>query len=188
MEIVCFGDSNTWGYDPRGFFGGHYDRPWPDILADKLRCNVKNLGENGREIPGKTVLFSNDADLVIIMLGTNDLLQGLPAEAVCRRMGRFLESVNRDKILLIAPPSMKRGEWVQDQNLIEESKTLATCYQRLAKRLGIRFSDAGDWNVSLAFDGVHFTEDGHKAFAEGLIDYLKKNSFRDIITDAPDFL
>ena len=24
MQIVCFGDSNTYGYDPRGFFGDRY--------------------------------------------------------------------------------------------------------------------------------------------------------------------
>ncbi|HIT31090.1 MAG TPA: lipase, partial [Candidatus Scatomorpha stercoravium] len=35
MKAVCFGDSNTWGYDPRSYFGGRYgeaDR-WPEILA-----------------------------------------------------------------------------------------------------------------------------------------------------------
>ena len=34
------------------------------------------------------------------------------------------------------------------------------------------FVDAGQWNVSLAFDGVHFTEAGHCAFAEELWQYL----------------
>ena len=35
MDIICFGDSNTYGYDPRGYFGGRYDADcrWVDILA-----------------------------------------------------------------------------------------------------------------------------------------------------------
>ena len=37
--------------------------------------------------------------------------------------------------------------------------------------LGIRFADAGD--IPLAYDGVHFTELGHKAFAAGLWEDLK---------------
>ena len=32
----------------------------------------------------------------------------------------------------------------------------------------VRFADAGLRGVALAYDGVHFTEQGHKAFAEGL--------------------
>ena len=28
MKILCFGDSNTYGYDPRGYFGGRYDHPY----------------------------------------------------------------------------------------------------------------------------------------------------------------
>ncbi len=38
MRILCFGDSNTYGYDPRGYFGGRYDAGdrWVDLLAEKL--------------------------------------------------------------------------------------------------------------------------------------------------------
>ena len=39
--------------------------------------------------------------------------------------------------------------------------------------MGIRFADAGTWNISLAYDGVHFTAQGHKAFAAGLLEELK---------------
>ena len=43
----------------------------------------------------------------------------------------------------------------------------------LAARLGTAFADAGAWQVSLAFDGVHFTEAGHHAFAAGLADVVR---------------
>ena len=176
MKIICFGDSNTWGYDPRGYFGGRYDHPWPELLAEKLRCTVINWGENGREIPASAVDLSADADLLIIMLGTNDLLQFWTPEAACKKMDHFLTSLTLDqkKILLIAPPPMKFGQWVQDQELIDDSITLAKAYQALSERLGIRFADAGKWNIPLAYDGVHMTQEGHRAFAEGVIEYLHK--------------
>lgn len=176
MKIICFGDSNTFGYDPRGFLGGQYDHPWPELLAGKLGCTVLNWGENGREIPAGTVEFPSDADLLIIMLGTNDLLQGASLETVSNRMERFLQSPDRKKILLIAPPPMKLGTWVPNQKLIGDSITLADYYNTLAKRLGIPFADAGKWNVPLAYDGVHLTEEGHRAFAEGLFHYVKENT------------
>lgn len=172
MHVICFGDSNTWGYDPRGYFGGRYDEPWPELLPWKVR----NLGENGREIPRYPVNFPEDADLLIVMLGTNDLLRGNSPETVEKRMEAFLTGLKTEsgKLLLIAPPPMKPGAWVSDPKLIGSSLELANRYQALAARLDIGFADAGDWNIPLAFDGVHFTQEGHRAFAAGLLDHINK--------------
>jgi len=176
MKVICYGDSNTFGYDPRECWGGKYDQPWPEILAAKTGWYVVNEGVNGREIPKTPVSFPEDTDLLIIMLGTNDLLQLWSPEAACEKMERFLESLalDRKKILLIAPPPMKFGEWVLDQELIDDSIALAKYCKPLAKRLGILFADAGKWNVPLTYDGVHLTEEGHRAFADGLFTYLNK--------------
>lgn len=176
MHILCFGDSNTYGYDPRGYFGGCYSLPWPQFLAEKTKWHVQNLGENGREIPRFPVVFPDNTDLLIIMLGTNDLLQGNSVEMVTKRMEAFLENISteRSKILLLAPPAMKLGAWVNTQSLVEASKELTQAYQCLSQRLGIRFANADDWNIPLSFDGVHFTEEGHKAFGLALMNYLNK--------------
>ena len=69
---------------------------------------------------------------------------------------------------------MKRGEWITEENLIAESVKLAEAYQALSQRLGIAFVNAGQWNVELTFDGVHFTEARHCAVAEGLYAYMTK--------------
>ena len=177
MNIICFGDSNTYGYDPRGYFGGRYDADcrWVDILAAETGWTVSNLGQNGREIPSSAPSFPTDTDLLIVMLGTNDLLQGRNPEQAIERLERFLTSISLDqsKILLIAPPSVTLGAWVPSAKLIDDSRTFARLCQALAERMGIRFADAGKWNISLAYDGVHFTEQGHKAFAAGILEELK---------------
>ena len=173
MKIICFGDSNTYGYDPPGYFGGHYDADcrWVDILATETGWDIYNMGQNGREIPSAVPAFSDDTDLLIVMLGTHDLLQGRSPEQAAERLERFLVgiSLDRSKILLIAPPPMAMGEWVPSPH----SRTFAQLCQALAERLGIRFTDAGKWDIPLAYDGVHFTEQGHKAFAAGLLEELK---------------
>ena len=176
MKVLCFGDSNTFGYDPRGFFGGLYDEPWPQILAERSGWNVKNYGENGREIPRGHVSLPKDIDLHIIMLGTNDILQGNSVETVANRMESFLQCIHqkKTKLLLIAPPPVKLGAWVSSQEVVEASKELSHVYQNLSQRLGIRFVNTDDWNIPLAFDGVHFTEEGHKVFALALNHYLNK--------------
>ena len=71
--------------------------------------------------------FPADTDLLIVMLGTNDLLQGRSPEQAAARLERFLSgiSLDRSKILVIAPPPVKRGAWVPDQQLIDDSRTFA---------------------------------------------------------------
>lgn len=93
--IVCLGDSNTWGYDPRGFGGGR----WPDCVRWTARLNARpewiiyNLGENGRAIPHtpfelRTLCGQLAAlrpfDGLCVMLGSNDLLLGVPPAAAAR--------------------------------------------------------------------------------------------------------
>ena len=177
MTVICFGDSNTYGYDPRGYFGGRYDADsrWVDILATETGWIISNIGQNGREIPSAAPAFPADTDLLIIMLGTNDLLQGQSPEQAAERLARFLSSVSMDrkKILLIAPPPVALGAWVPSQHLIDDSHAFAQLCQALAEQIGIRFADAGKWDIPLAYDGVHFTEQGHRAFAAGLLEELK---------------
>ena len=59
MNVTCFGDSNTYGYDPRSWLGDRYDpqNRWVDILAGKTGWNISNRGQNGREIPRQPVSF-----------------------------------------------------------------------------------------------------------------------------------
>ena len=177
MNIICFGDSNTYGYDPRGYFGGRYDADsrWVDILARETGWTVCNMGQNGREIPSAAPAFLDDTNLLIVMLGTNDLLRGRSPEQATERLERFLSgiSLDRSKILLIAPPPVTLGAWVPSQLLIDESHAFARLCQTLAEQMGIHFADAGKWDIPLAYDGVHFTEQGHRAFAAGLLEELK---------------
>ena len=186
MKILCFGDSNTYGYDPRSYFGGQYPAQcrWVDLLADRLNCTAINAGENGREIPSRDAELNrftrllgsyHPVDLLIVMLGTNDLLQGHTAPTVAERMNRFLEQIGleRSKILLIAPPPMKLGAWVLEKSLVDRSRELSYHYRILSERLGVRYADVLSWDIPLAFDGVHMTEAGHIAFAEHLLSHLK---------------
>ena len=177
MNVICFGDSNTYGYDPRSYLGGRYDpnSRWVDILVEETGWTARNMGQNGWEIPSMSPNFPADTDLLIVMLGINDLLQGRSPKQATERLERFLSgiSLDRSKILVIAPPPVKRGAWVPGQQLIDDSHTFAQLCQTLAEQLGIRFADAGKWDIPLAYDGVHFTEQGHRAFAAGLLEELK---------------
>ncbi len=180
-RILCLGDSNTYGYDPRDTLGGRYPREvrWTGRLGS-AGLTVFNRGMNGCTVPtkerysafGELVSSLLPLDDVIILLGTNDVLQGRSAAETAERMARFLDSVSAyaggAKLLLLAPPPLTFGDWVQSADVIAESEKLGPYYERIARERRILYADAGQWGIGLAFDGVHFTPEGHAAFFKGL--------------------
>ena len=174
MRLVCFGDSNTYGYDPRSFLGGRYPKEhiWTHLLAELSGLEVVNLGQNGREIPAGAGSLSGllrQDDLLIVMLGSNDLLchSHFTAGDVTARMEEFLNALPPCRVLLVAPPPMKQGAWVTEERLLRESAALAGTYKALARRLRIGFADAGQWSLELTSDGVHCAVAGHRTVAGG---------------------
>ena len=178
-QIVCIGDSNTWGYDPRGFGGGRYPAAvrWTAQLDSLPEWVIHNLGENGREIPhsafalrllGQQLEALAPLDGMCLMLGSNDLLCGAAPAAAAARMEELLDRLGAygAPLLLIAPPRFCSGTWVAEEGLLGASAQLARLYRTLAQDKAIAFADAGAWDIPLAFDGVHFTEEGHRRFAE----------------------
>ena len=178
-QIVCIGDSNTWGYDPRGFGGGRYPAAmrWTARLNSQSGWVIHNLGENGREIPHSAFalrLLEQQLDALApfdgmsVMLGSNDLLCGASPAAAAARMEDLLDRLGAygAPLLLIAPPRFCPGTWVTEEGLIDASARLAGLYRTLAQDRAVAFADAGEWGIPLAFDGVHFTEEGHVKFAE----------------------
>lgn len=177
MKIMCYGDSNTYGYDPRSFIADRYepDSRWTCILSERFGWSVINAGLNGRQVPGQALSVPPDVDLLAVMLGTNDLLQGQNAVQCAAKMQCFLRGlrVPKERILLIAPPLLRLGYWVPDTELIKESVRLAEAFRQLAEEEGVLFLDSGEWDIPVCYDGVHFTEDGHRVFAKKLGSFLE---------------
>jgi len=180
MHIFCLGDSNTYGYDPRSFFGERYsaDVRWTGCFARLNACHVLEHGQNGRAVPHRPeetaallkILLNSEFDFLLIMLGTNDILQGNKAKEAAKRMSLFISNLDgiKDKTILIAPPHLCPGEWTADVNVINESYELGKEYARIAHEKKLKFIDASGWDIELCYDGVHYTSRGHARFANML--------------------
>lgn len=182
MKILCIGDSNTYGYDPRSYLGSRYPAEvrWTDRLDG---WDVINCGVNGMTVPRHPsrylgLIRINEPDLVLVMLGTNDLFSGSSAGQIADRMEAFLEPVIDigKPVLLVSPPILHYGEWVLDDELVEESEKLGEEYRELAGRKNCLFADAGKWDIGMTFDGVHFSPEGHAVFAQKLGEILREFS------------
>lgn len=198
-SLLFFGDSNTYGYDPRGYFADRYPKNvrWADRLAAELKeeWNIISDGMNGRTIPSASysrqyvlsLLQGNNGDpgidLFAVMLGTNDLFSSYPefsADEAAEKMESFLnflsENVPEIRILLIAPPAV--GSNVsgipEEQLLHRESLRLGQLYGEIAEQRNLPFINTAEWSIPLAFDNVHLSAEGHRVFAEEMKQALRK--------------
>ena len=176
MKILCYGDSNTYGYDGTDPFGGRLpeDARWPELLGRSLGCECLNCGLNGRRVPRfprsieadlRLLSRAREGDLIIVMLGTNDLLCGAGPEDTAGHMRDFLEKLKEARpgcaLLLTAPPPAV----TDSEDLSPAFCELAGAYSETARELGIYFADTTRWQIPTVGDGVHFSERGHRLFA-----------------------
>ena len=187
MKIICFGDSNTYGWDPREFSTNKYDHQWPELLAAMTGFEVINMGQPGREIYYRDYQFErwldpyinkSNHDLLIIMLGTNDLLNMSYPKAECpaERMRIFIDHIKEKKlsenIIILSPPQIRLYE--NENNT--ELERYAEFLEKLAEEKGLGFSDTSKWGLALAFDGIHLTEDAHQMFADRILEVISRGN------------
>ena len=192
--IICIGDSNTYGFDPCGYFGGRYDEAWPEILTGLTGYMTVNLGENGREIPhglrsietmDALILKELPADYFTILLGGNDIanLPDHSPDTAAVRMEGFLRHLKERfpevKQILITLPEVRVG----NSEIEEAHRALNRKYRALAAEMKVQLIDAESWDIPLAFDGVHYTEEGHRIFAEHMAAALKALIYSDFQYD-----
>lgn len=199
---VCFGDSNTWGYDPAG--GGRFPRfvRWPGVLQELLgdTWHIVEEGLCGRNASCEDPLTPfrgaasyilpcleshAPADLVIIMLGTNDLKTRLclSAQEIASGIERLVKMVlasecgsqgKAPEVLLIAPavlhPDTSFVEFLPDG--YRKSLRLAPLLRHTAASLGIRFLDGSAHAVVDAAEGLHLTRESHRRLAEAAAEII----------------
>jgi lysophospholipase L1-like esterase len=203
-EILCFGDSNTWGYDPStgDRFAG--DVRWTGVLQATLGPGFRVIEEglNGRttvwEDPvegdkvGKRHLLpclesQAPLDLVILMLGTNDTKKrySAPPSDIAAGVGVLLDIISRSTagrqgkaplVLLMCPAPLTALTGFSElfEGGVEKSRALLPLYADLAKARGYAFFDAGTVVKCSNLDGVHFDAPGHHALGTAVAREVKK--------------
>ena len=185
MKIICYGDSNTYGYDGDSAFGGRFPETerWPELLGTMLGCEVYNCGLNGRRVPrfqrsleADLALLNRQGDraLVIVMLGTNDILAEAEAAETAAHMRTFITALTaampESAVLLCAPPAVEAGDGAFERACFE----LADAYAELSDELGLIYVNTLGWQIPTGGDGIHFSARGHRLFAMKLGQTLKE--------------
>ena len=183
-KILLFGDSNTYGYDPRGMLGNRYpyEIVWTNLLKKELKgqYDIIEEGQNGRTLPSiprdveylknLTGMLGED-DTFVIMLGKKDIILTANPRQVAAgdKMNDLLlwakSELSKVKIIVIAPVNIENQSGDMKE-YYEASVKMNEGFEKVCEELGITFWDASKWNVPMAYDGVHIAEEGQKVFVE----------------------
>jgi lysophospholipase L1-like esterase len=198
--VLCYGDSLTWGYSAEGGRHRLEDR-WPSVLEKHLGGDVQVIAEglNGRttafddHLAGAdrngarllpTILTSHaPIDLVIIMLGANDMKPWIHGSPVAAKQGiqRLIDIVRghdypfdwqAPEILIVSPPVLSGTDNAEFREMFaggdKASGRLAPLYAALADEAGCGFFDAGGVAVTTPLDGVHLDAENTRRIGEAL--------------------
>ncbi|MBK8091040.1 MAG: SGNH/GDSL hydrolase family protein [Verrucomicrobiaceae bacterium] len=210
-NILCFGDSNTWGFVPDSILAPYqrrfpHDVRWTGILARELGAGVKIIeeGQNGRTTVhddpfaaarnAKTVLPSilesqKPLDLVILMLGTNDLkaIFAVSPPEIAVGMKIIAQMIlasdaglegRPPALLILCPPiigdtSHLPGVTEKFPLARENSRKLPRLYDAVAKQLGCHFFNTQDIIEPSAADGIHLDAAAHSTLGLALAAKVK---------------
>lgn len=200
--IVCYGDSNTWGFipkaEPPGWTDNRYDHGtrWTGVVQKALGSEYR-IEEEG--LNGRTTIFDDPhdqwrnglayiniclltkmpVDMVILMLGTNDVKEYFNASAflIAQGIGMLIERIQggkygpsgtAPKILLISPPHLGKGiyeTWLANEfgkECLEKDAELSRHYQQISKQFKTFFLDASKIIQVSEYDCVHIDAENHK--------------------------
>lgn len=206
-QILCFGDSNTYGLVPGMQQRYGWGVRWTSIIEETVRkwgCYVIEEG-----LCGRTTMFEdmyrkgrkgtdllpvilethNPIDTVILMLGTNDCKTAYSAtpERIGEGIERLLDQIQiynpGAQILLVSPIALAEGVWEEgydpefDENSVAVSKALPQVYAEIANRRGIDFLAASDYACADDADREHLSVVGHRHLAIAILQKLEAMYF-----------
>ena len=198
--ILCYGDSNTWGANPRK--DERYPRSvrWPYVLQKLLGEGYEIISEGvcGRTLVAhdsgkpwrtgithlKSILESaSPVDLFIVMLGTNDTkeIYGLSPENIAEHLQQTVNLVRGEgikNILILCPPQVvapEDGELEPSARRMPEIlPQLPSLYKQVAVKNNCSYINTGDYIESSRGDGFHLDPEAHLKLAEVIRDKIKE--------------
>ena len=200
-KILCFGDSNTYGYIPKN--GARYDKNtrWTGVLSllshGKFEiiedgCNNRTVfAENptGKIFTGYEILpelLTGDFDAVVLAIGINDtqFLYNLSSIEIASGVEKLINIVKvkspQAKILLVAPSILTddvlNGNFacLFDRTSIEKSRQLPLLYQKIAEKQNIEFLDLNSVAKTSSLDGLHYAPEQHLKIAQAIFTILSE--------------
>ncbi|DAA97143.1 TPA: hypothetical protein CPT80_02855 [Candidatus Gastranaerophilales bacterium HUM_9] len=193
-NVLCFGDSNTFGYIAESGERYSKDVRWTALLGELLGngykifeggCNNRACFVNhqdGEKFIGKEFVKKYSKygiDLIVSAIGTNDLQKFYNPSLEDLEAGfeEYIDVIRTNfntKILVVAPSIIKPSvlnchfNYFFDKESIEKSKHLADIWKKVADKKGCYYIDfRNKVNVS-EIDGLHYDKVSHRVIAEEL--------------------
>lgn len=200
-KVLCFGDSNTYGFVPEKCSRYDENTRWTGVLRSLCGsdfsiieggCNNRTAfvdNPSGVEQTGYKILpeyLKKDCfDIVVLAIGINDLqLFFSPSlrefEQGIAKLIKIVKSLSpNSEIILVCPSKLdlagiKSGvfSFQFNEESVEKSFHLPQIYKNLAEKYACKFVDLNEIAKVSPLDGLHFSAESHRKIAEFLYKIL----------------
>ena len=192
--IVCIGDSLTEGdYGIKGKRGiaNVQEKGYPYFLERIMDCEARNFGKCGYTSVSYLKYYKEGnvklcgADAIIVMLGSNGALD---PDNECEGNADYRELISLlrhdapgAKIFLCTPPHVTENPEYSNCGYAERVEKAVRWVRAYAKEEGLDLIETANApaftaeteHIMQPNDGLHFGEEGYKALAEFIAEYLK---------------
>lgn len=198
-KILCFGDSNTFGYNPHNGSRYNEDSRWTGILKSLCKgkfeiieagCNNRTAFSNnpdGIQFTGYKVLpeyLKQIYDTIIFAIGINDLQKfynptleefETGIENLIKKIKEYLPDSN---IIILSPSHITENilnsnfRFMFNEKSIEKSKQITPIYEKIANKYNCKFLDLNKIVAPSKIDGLHYGIEEHKKIAQSIITLL----------------
>ncbi len=205
-QIICYGDSNTFGYIPGSGKRYSKDIRWTGVLSNLLGDEYKVIEEgcnnrtgfvrnpsgklfSGSEYINECFIRHPEFDIFILSLGTNDTQKFYTItpqsikEGLKSLVGKIKNQNEQGKLIIVAPlilntDVLKGGFSIQfDEESIERTHWIQKVYSDFCRENGIIFFDINSYVEQSAIDGLHYSPEAHRKIADNLKDIILSCSF-----------
>lgn len=195
MKIACLGDSLTegdYGVYKKTCIANVREKNYPYFLGKLLKCEVVNYGKCGFTASSYIEYYKNknadvsDANIVIIMLGTNGGLDDQVCTQGNKDYDELIHTVLKDapnaKLFVCTPPHVTEDKEMSNYGNAEQVNKSVKFVRKYAEEHNIDCIDLADCKLLCADneavfqpnDGLHFSEAGYAVIAVMIKDALKK--------------
>lgn len=198
-KVLCFGDSNVYGFIPENAKRYDKNNRWSGILQNLAQnkfeiieagCNNRTgFTDNpaGKEQTGYKILpnfLEKDLDCVVLAIGINDLQKVYNVNEDDIKIGieKLIKIVRSHcpyaKIIIASPSKIKNNilnsffASMFDETSIKKSDLIGDLYKKAATENSCYYIDLGKIASVSDIDGLHYEPEEHKKIADAMFKTL----------------
>ena len=198
---ICYGDSNTFGFNSKNNSRYNENTRWTCLLQKKSGTEYEVINEgvcdrtgfvknprgylfSGPEYFPELIAKTDKTDILILWIGTNDLQSqyDIKISDIEKGLENLIKTAqSKVKNIIVIPPVLFTQKVLEgtfklmfNQSSVDKSENTVNIFKNISDKYNCLYFDINKFVHPYDIDGIHYDENSHKIIAEKLADFIEK--------------